>query len=397
MKILVHDYPGYAFPVQLSRELAKRGHTVMHAFASQLQCPRGELEKRADDPDSLTLQTVPMHADYAKDKYSFVKRRRHEIEYGNAAAKLVREWKPEVVLSGQTPTEPQEPILAASQEVGARFHLWLQDFYSIAVDKLVRKKIPVVGGMIGSYYKKLDRKQFQAADGIVAITDDFIPLLRDGFGVDPKNVAVVPNWAPLESLPVRTKDNAWAKKHGLDDKIVFLYTGTLGMKHDPALLLALAEHFKDDDEVRVVVVTEGIGAKWLEEQKATGKGKNLTVFPYQPFSDLPDVLGSGDIFVGVLEEDAGVFSVPSKVLSYHCAGRAILLSVPLENLAARTLERTGAGTATAPGDVDGFLKAAQALRDDPERRASCAKKARDYAVETFDIAAIAERFEKILG
>ena len=128
LKILVHDYPGYAFPVQLSRELAKRGHTVMHAFASQLQCPRGELEKRADDPDSLTLQTVPMHPDYAKNKYSFVKRRRYEIEYGNAAAKLVREWKPEVVLSGQTPTEPQEPILAASQEVEARFHLWLQGF-----------------------------------------------------------------------------------------------------------------------------------------------------------------------------------------------------------------------------------------------------------------------------
>lgn len=38
MKILVHDYPGYAFPIQLSRELAKRGHRVLHAFASQLQC-----------------------------------------------------------------------------------------------------------------------------------------------------------------------------------------------------------------------------------------------------------------------------------------------------------------------------------------------------------------------
>ena len=91
------------------------------------------------------------------------------------------------------------------------------------------------------------------------------------------------------------------------------------------------------------------------------------------------------------------FSVPSKVLSYHCAGRTILLSVPLENLAARTLERTGAGIATAPGDVDAFLNAAQALRDDPERRASCAQKAREYAEETFDIAAIAESFEKILG
>ena len=42
----------------------------------------------------------------------------------------------------------------------------------------------------------------------------------------------------------------------------------------------------------------------------------LTLLPFQPYADLPDVLGSGDILVVLLEQDAGEFSVPSKTLSY---------------------------------------------------------------------------------
>ena len=48
MRILVHDYAGHPFQVQLSRELARRGHEVRHAYASALQTPRGELVKRED-------------------------------------------------------------------------------------------------------------------------------------------------------------------------------------------------------------------------------------------------------------------------------------------------------------------------------------------------------------
>jgi len=31
MRLLIHDYAGHPFQVQLSRELARRGHSVTHA------------------------------------------------------------------------------------------------------------------------------------------------------------------------------------------------------------------------------------------------------------------------------------------------------------------------------------------------------------------------------
>ena len=87
---------------------------------------------------------------------------------------------------------------------------------------------------------------------------------------------------------------------------------------------------------------------------------------------LPDVLGSADVLVAILEADAGVFSVPSKVLSYFCAGRPVLLAVPRENLAAKIVVESGAGLVVEPSDVAGFCRAAQQLID----RRNCARRVR---------------------
>ncbi|MGJ8725829.1 MAG: glycosyltransferase family 4 protein [Roseibacillus sp.] len=396
MKILVHDYAGHPFQVQLSRELASRGHTVRHAYAGGLQTPRGELQKRESDPDCFDSFEVPMSEDYAKFKYSFIKRRAMEIEYGQSAAKMIREWKPELVISANTPTESQTGVLSGSREVGAKFVYWCQDFYSIAVDKLVRKKIPIFGGFIGNYYKGIDRKHLQASDHVVAITEDFKPIMIDEFGVKPEKVTTIPNWAPLESLPVEPKDNDWAREQGLNGKFVVLYTGTLGMKHNPNLLLGVAEQFKDNDDVRVVVVSEGMGSDWLKEQKEAKGLSNLILLGYQPFDKLPQVLASGDVLTGVLEEDAGVFSVPSKVLTYLCAKKPILLAVPEVNLAARIIREEDAGLTVGPADEEGFWKAAETLYNDRERAEAMAERARAYAEKTFDVKLIGDRFESLM-
>lgn len=393
MKILVHDYAGHAFPVPLSRALAARGHEVAHAFASTLQTPRGELRRRDGDPAGLSFHEIPMDAEYPKYKYSFVRRRSMEIGYGRAAAAFIRSWKPDITISGNTPTETQEPISRAAIENGGRFYYWVQDFYSLAVDKLLRKKIPVAGAWIGSYYKLLERRQFDRSSAVVAITGDFTPILREEFGVPESKVAVIPNWAVLESLPVRPKDNPWSRRMGLHDKFVFLYSGTLGMKHNPALLLELARTHRTNPDVRVVVVSEGIGSEWLKKEGA-GLG-NLLLLPYQDFAELPDMLASGDVLVSVLEEDAGIFSVPSKVLSYLCAGRAILLAVPPVNLAARIVSDHEAGLTVPPADMAGFLAAAAALSGDPVDRARRGDNARRYAEATFEIEATTRKFEAV--
>lgn len=397
MRILIHDYAGHPFAVELSRALAAQGHPVLHAYAGSLQTPRGDLARRKDDPSTFESLQVEMDSQYSRFKYSFLRRRKMEIEYGRRCATLISEWKPEVVLSANTPTETQRFLLQASKSIGARFVLWIQDFYSIAVDKLVRKKIPVLGFLVGNYYKRMDRRQFQSSDHLVAITDDFIPILDGEFGIENSKVTTIPNWAPIDTLPVLEKENPWSKEYGLHDRFVYLYSGTLGMKHNPDLLLQLAIQNKENDHVRVLVISEGIGARWLIEQKMALGLTNLYVLAYQPFSLMPQVLAAGNVLIAVLEEDAGVFSVPSKVLTYLCARRPLLLAVPEVNLAARIIVETRAGLTVAPSDGAGFLAAARELLDKKPAAGEMADNGRTYAESTFQIGDILKKFAPVLN
>lgn len=395
MRILIHDYAGHAFPITLSRELAKRGHQIVHAFAGALQTPRGDLHPKHEDTARLEFRELPMNPLYPRYKYSFIQRRRMEVEYGKSAARFVLDWQPEVVLSGNTPTESQEPLLRATLQAGGRFYYWIQDFYSLAVDEILRRKIPVLGAWVGGWYRRLDRHQFQRSSRIVAITADFKPILNQVFGIEPTKIDVVPNWACIEELPLMPRDNDWARKQGLDDKFVYLYSGTIGMKHNPRLLLDLARQHQKDPQVKVVVISEGIGADWLRRESASAGLNNLILLPYQPFSELPSVLATGDVLVGLLDDGAGTYSVPSKTLSYLCAGRPLLLAMPTNNLAARIVSDHQAGKIVAPGDTDGFLEAARDLMHSPQKRMEYGHHARAYAEQTFPISRTATIFEKI--
>jgi len=397
MRIVVHDYAGHAFPISLSRALAARGHEVVHAFASSLQTPRGDLALKPDDSPTLSFREIPMDPDYPRYKYSFRRRRNMEVRYGKAVADFITTWKPDAVLSGNTPTETQEPISRAATAGKGRFYYWVQDFYSLAVDRLLRRKLPVAGAWIGAWYRHLDRRQFARSSKIIAITGDFSPILAREFGVETSRIAVVPNWAHIEDLPCLPKDNPWSRLHALHDKFVYLYSGTIGMKHNPALLLELARRHAETPDVRVVVVSEGIGADWLRREAAAANLTNLLIMPYQPFADLPATLATGDVLVGILEAEAGCFSVPSKTLSYLCAARPLLLAMPLDNLAARITLDHNAGLTVSPDDIDGFLAAALQLHSSPGLRARLARNARTYAEQTFPIEKTAAVFDEILA
>jgi glycosyltransferase involved in cell wall biosynthesis len=394
MRIALHDYPGHAFPVQLARALAHRGHAVLYLHFAEFQSPKGALAPAPDDPPGLRLQPIALGA--AHRKYDLVQRWLQDRRYGARLVDAVRAFRPDVVLGGNAPLDPQARLQDAARQLGAGFVFWLQDAYGVAIDQLLRRRLPGVGALVGGHYRRLERRLWRASDAIVAITEDFRPLL-EAAGIAPARVDVIENWAALDELPPRPRRNDWAIAHGLADARVLLYAGTMGLKHDPELMCHLARRFRGVPDVRVVVVSEGLGADHIARVKQVEGLDNLVVLPFQPYGALPDVIASGDVLVVVLEADAGIYSVPSKLLTYLCAGRAILGALPRDNLAARIVARAGAGLVAAPADLPGFLAAAEALLAAPERRAAAGAAARAYAEHTFDIAAIAERFEAVLA
>jgi glycosyltransferase involved in cell wall biosynthesis len=389
----MHDFPGHAFPVQLSRALALRGHEVLHLTFGAFQSPKGPLEPKDCDPPSFSLATVDLGEPFAK--YDLMRRSVQERRYGVRLVEIARRFAPEVVIGGNAPLDPQAMLLAFAKRSRAGFLFWLQDVYGVAIDAILRRRFPGLGHVAGWWYRRLERNLWRESDMVVPITQDFAPLLNRQ-GVPDHRIAVVENWANLEDFPVLARDTPWRRENALGDAIVLLYSGTLGLKHNPNLLVQVARRFRERPDVRVVLVSEGIGADEVAKAKHQERLDNLVILPFQPHDRLREVLASGDALTVLLEPDAGIYSVPSKTLSYLCAGRAILGAIPSENLAARLIRREGAGLVAEPADHQAFMEAAHALVVDPARRDAMGRAGRAYAEAHFDIGRITDRFEDLL-
>jgi colanic acid biosynthesis glycosyl transferase WcaI len=390
MRVVVHDYVGYAFPAQLARELARRGHDVLFLHCSSFVAGKGSVEPAEDDPPTLSFDSVALAGSFAK--YDVRRRIADERETGRELARRMAGFGPDVVLSSNAPLIVQRALLRTARAQGARFVFWQQDVISAAARRVLGRRSRLFGSVAERAVGLLERRLLRESDAVVVISEDFLPLLRR-WGVGEARTSVVENWAPLEELPPLPRDNEWVREHDLADRFVFLYSGTLGFKHDPGLLLELARWAAGHGGV-VAVVSEGPGSDWLAREGAEERG--LLLFPYQPYERLPEVLAAADVLVALLEPDAGSFSVPSKVLTYLCAARPLLVSVSGDNLAARVVERSGGGLVVPPKDSEALLAAAERLHADSSLRDELGSHARSYAEATFDPAKIVDRFEEIL-
>lgn len=391
MKILLSDYSGHPFQVQLARELARRGHKVIHTFSAAFQTPKGNLVRQDGDPAGFDVVPVRTAQPFAKN--TFVKRRQQEIEIGHRLADLVRDFAPDVVISSNAPLDTQRVFQAAAHKAGAKFVFWLQDIYSEAIGKVIPRKIPVVGHAVAAWYRHLEFSMLRRSDRVVAITEDFVPILVDG-GVQRDRIATIENWAPADELPLFDRDNEWSGAHMPAQGLRVVYSGTLGYKHNPALLMEMARRRSD---VQVLIYSEGQVADGVAAAAAAEGLDNLHVRPWVPFADLPRMLSGADVFVAVIEPEAGIYSVPSKILTYLAIGRPILASVPDENLAARLIGRNEAGFTAASGRDEALLDALDRLAADPALRTRLGDNGRAYAKRTFDISAIGDRFCAVIG
>lgn len=393
MKILIHDYGGYPFSVELARELARTGDVVEYAYNFDNTTPKGALAPKDDDAETFSLR--PLTLGRPLRKYDLIRRFVHERAYGRLLADHIRATAPDVVLSGNGSTDTVPPSMAAARDVGARFYYWFHDIQWIGIRAALATRLPVVGGLVARRYRRLERQCLRNSDGVINISDLFADEC-DAAGVVPDARIVLPNWAPIGEMPSLPRDNDWARRHDLVGKTCFLYAGTLGFKHDPSVLFDLAQHFAGRDDVCVVVVSEGPGANYLAQRKAETPCPNLLLLPFQPYEDLPAVLASGDVLLAMLDEDGARFCVPSKILTNFCAARPVLASLSGANPAAMMIAETGAGIAVPPGSPDAFLKAATGLAEDGITRGAMGAAGRAYAEREFDVRRIAPRFREFL-
>ena len=393
-RIVVHDYSGHPGQAQLSRALARRGYEVTHQHCPSYTTGKGSLERAPGDPPTLRFEACAMEGTFAK--YSAFTRLRQELAYGRAAARAIAAKEPAVAVVSNVPLVAHAVLARHLTRRGIPMVFWHQDIYSEAIGNAARARLPVLGHLVARLANHLERTIARRSHAVVAISPTFLERLGT-WGVAGKTT-VIPNWAPIDELPVRERENAWSDRTGLAGHPVVLYSGTLGLKHDPSILALIASQLgTSHPDAKVVVVSEGKGRDWLEAWKREQHADNLVLLDFQSYADLPEVMASADVLVAILEADASRFSVPSKVLTYLCSSRPIVGVLPSDNSVAEILRTHGAGRVVDPAARDEVAGAVAGLLDEEELCRAMGRAGRLYAERTFSPETAADGFIDVFG
>jgi glycosyltransferase involved in cell wall biosynthesis len=392
VRIVINDYLGHAPQMQLSRALAARGHDVLHLYSGDVQSPKADLALKAGDPPSLAIEALALGQSLPP---SFFGRRLQEARFGRRLGERVAAFRPDIVMACNNPLDVQRRLQAACNSAKVPFVYWMQDFQSLEIDRAIAGRGAIMNSVIGGYYHGLERKLLQRSEAIVPIADDMLSILSESWEVFERQCMVVRNWSPLDRLAPGAKDNAWSRAHGLAERKVALYTGSLGPMESPLLLVDLAEQLRGQSDALVLVVSSGEGADQVAREANARRLANLRVLPFQPYERYGEVLASADVLLAMVNGQAGVLYVPSKANSYLCAGRAIVIAAPWQNLAATTIKESQGGRVVAPDNAAEMADAVTALMADDALRAEAAAQARSYAERMFEISKIADRFERL--
>ena len=233
LKIVIHDYAGHPFQFDLSKKLSQT-FKIYHFYFKNDYGPKANFSNL--NFDNLNVEGLGENIIYKKS--NFVDRFFKDIKYGKIVSNKINEIKPDIIISGNCPTLSQNIIINSAKRNNSKFIFWIQDFYSEAVEILLKKKLSILAIPIYSLFKFLEKKQLKFSDKLIIISDDFKNKLSK-WKINLDNVHYIPNWGNLETIEFFNKKNTkFLIENNLDpEKFYIMYSGTLALKHNPDLIV----------------------------------------------------------------------------------------------------------------------------------------------------------------
>ncbi|MDY7011244.1 MAG: glycosyltransferase family 4 protein [Planctomycetota bacterium] len=215
--------------------------------------------------------------------------------------------------------------------------------------------------------------------------------------IDPNRVEVIPFWVDTEKIHPLPRDNPWRQECGIGtDTFVALFAGTIGYVSGAQILAETAACLKDRSDILILIVGEGVARDELEQLSKKRNMSNIRFLPFQPAERLAEVQSTADVGLLTLLPESGTSSVPSKVLGYMAAGRAVIASCPETTDTANLLREGGFGIVTPTQDPQALADAIRTLADDRKRCEALGAKARDYLLKHFSRQVVVEKYKKVI-
>ena len=243
-------------------------------------------------------------------------------------------------------------------------------------------------------FKKLERFCYKKSTAISVLSDDLAENVKSKMRPIESQIVVIPNFVDIRKIRPSKHQNSYRSELNLDNQLVVMYAGNLGLSQSLELLVQAARHHQDREDVAYVINGSGVAAPELIKQAQSLP--NLCITGFQPAARLSEVLASADIHVVLLKKGLGTSSLPSKMYSIFAAGRPVIASIDSGTEVSKIISENQAGIAVEPGEFEEFISAIERLVNDKQERAEMGAAGRTWVEKQPTARMVAESYMNLL-
>jgi colanic acid biosynthesis glycosyl transferase WcaI len=260
--------------------------------------------------------------------------------------------------------------------------------------------VPIRAGQLHNPYaiaalRSMEQFMYKKAAHITVIT----PAMRANLlskGVPASKITVIPNFVDTDFIRPLPKDNDFARAHGLYDKFVVTYAGSLGYVYDLETLLDAAARLSSQKDMLFLVVGHGVAKSDLEKKARELKLDNVRFMPFQPRESLPWLRASSDVQVSLYKNGAANDSFSSKIYEIMASGRPLLTSSEEGSGVARLVKTAECGLCVRPRNSEQLADAILRLYRDSSLREEMGRHGRQYVEENYSKRAAVTSYNDLL-
>ena len=228
----------------------------------------------------------------------------------------------------------------------AAIKYWVMD---LNPDQLVALGVIRETSLVARIFDWLNRLVLRRASDVVVLDRFMAARVNRKLDVSAK-LTVIPPWPHDDYLEVVDhRENPFRRRHGLDGKLVVMYSGNHGPSNPITTLLQAAKRLADLPDLIFLFVGGGIGKKEVDE----AVGPAIRSLPYQPLAELKYSLSAADVHLVTVGDSVAGIVHPSKVYGALAVARPVLLLGPEECHVGELVREHDIGWRVSHGDVDG--------------------------------------------
>lgn len=401
--LLIHQYflsagdAGGSRWNQFARYWAQRGHEVtvlagMVHYAKGTKAPRYKGKLVVVERPGPGVTVYRCHVSEAYNR-SFLGRLWAYASFAlsSTLAAAFRARRPDVVLATSPPLTVAATMWVLSVAFGCPAVFEVRDLWpESAIETGVLKS----RAMIRLSYR-LEELAYRRARWVNVLTPAFQAVLVARKHVPRSRVSMIPNGADLDILSPGPADNEVRRRLGLAGKFVVSYFGAHGRANRLGQLLDAAELLRDHDDVRILLVGDGMEKPHLQAEARRRGLDNVIFVDSVAKHEVGQYINASDVCTAVLMKNEVFKTVyPNKVFDYMACARPVLIGI--DGAARKLVADAAAGIYTEPENPGRWVEALLKLKGAPELRRRMGESGRRYVVEHYSRERLATRYIEIL-